>query len=508
MRRTFPPILIGALLLTLTCATREVAVPAPAVDQDAWKSAYRGETVYVITQGTVGVDVVTLLTDRIPQANWVARFDFDPDRSGNYLVLDYRSERSGTPIAPVIRNMFSSMPVSGTLQVSSNRIRMGYFEAPLNEGWNADLETALKAYAGLIKGSVIQETQGPWYADPLTAYVKMTRDRQTGEDFLTAVNYSTGEERILLSYRLTAGARQGNSVPWNLAVTDLCGKTEWVSGLVSGDVRAGSTMTGFYGAVRNGRMKYSGTSPLTPSFRGMRLIQADLEFPNDLMLTWVADRSLRRVYPNNGGTACIESSGSGEWLVSGQDLSGNPILLFRLFLDSRRGPAIETYRKIRTLELPLIFNGREPRSYTFTDLRADFIQEIDPPVFSPRSVAVAPLGKDRGFADLNDGLFFTLTEPDPLPEEWTAETNRVILMSNHLPYGNLEFIRELIAFYPPLDILSVDTDLIPDEKGESDYALILETSPMEPGVTYQASIQPHPSLFEKGYVWEFTGSEE
>ncbi|MBN2626355.1 MAG: hypothetical protein JXA95_06775 [Spirochaetales bacterium] len=506
MRRMFLPVLMGTLLLILTCTTNEAPAPVAVVNQDAWKSSYRGETVYVITQGTVGVDVVTLLMDRIPQANWVARFDFDPDVSGNYLVLDYQSERSGTPIAPVIRKMFSSMPVSGTLQVSSNRIRMGYFEAPLYEGWNGELEAALKAYAGLIKGSMIQKTQGPWYADPLSAYVKTTRDRNTGEDFLTAVNYYTGEEKTLLSYRLITGARQGSSVSWNLTISDLSGKIEWVSGLVSGDIRAGSAMTGFYGAVKNGRLEYSGTSSHTPSFRGMRLMQADLEFANDLMLTWVAGRSLRRAWPDNGGIARIESSGPGEWLVSGQDLSGNPILLFRLFLDSRRGPIIETYRKIRTLELPLIFNGREQRSYTFTDLRADFTQEIDPPVASPRTVAIAPMGKDRGFADLTEGLFFSLTVPDPLPEEWTAEQNRVILMSNYLPYGNLEFIKELIAFYPPLDILSVDTDLIPDEKGESEYALILTTSPMEPGVTYQVSIQPHPSLFEKGYVWEFTGA--
>ncbi len=509
MKRVRLPALLFLTFLLLTCVTEEMTTaPVATANPDAWKEPFRGQTVYVITQGTVGVDVTDMLQTQIPQAKWVARFDYDPDRSGNYLVLDFQSERSGTPIAPVVGRMFSSQPLSGTLQVFSNRIRLGYFEAPLFEGWNGELEHDLKAYAGFIKGSAIQETQGPWFADPLTSFARKSVDKRNGDTSLTAVNYYTGEEKNLLTYQILPGAGRSGDIPWKLVITDSCGELEWVSGLVSGDERAGVGLTGFYGAVEGGRLEFSGTYRRSPTFRELQLSQADIEFSNGLMITWVAGRALRLAYPNTRSTARIERGPGNEQIVWGEDFSGNPIKLFRIDLDPNKGgPYLETYRKIRSLELPLRFNGREERSYTFANLRSDFIQEIDPPSASPRSVSIDPIGTDRGFIDLPDGLFFSLTEPETLPPEWTGEENRLILISNNLPYGSLEFISELISFYPELRILSVDTDLTVKESGDTEYALILETSPQQAGVTYQVSIQPHPSLFEQGYVWEFTGRD-
>ena len=129
------------ILLILACTT-EVSqqVALPPSDPDIWKKAFDGEDIYVITQGTVAVPLIKLMEEEIPGARWKARFDYDPDISSNYIVIDFQSEKSGTPLDPVIGEMFSGMPVSGTLQVESNRIRMGYFSDDVYTGMTGPVE--------------------------------------------------------------------------------------------------------------------------------------------------------------------------------------------------------------------------------------------------------------------------------------------------------------------------------------------------------------------------------
>ncbi len=505
MLQKIVPLLLLSLLY-VTCST-DIQVAAPAESGTEWLKTFQGEEVIVVTKGTVAVDTVDFLKRHIPGARWSARFDYDPDVSSNYLILDFSEERSGTPLEPIIREMFSGIPRSGTLQVNHNRIRLGYFSAPTYMDWISHWEKDLKAYGQFIENSDIEETRGPWYADPSKAYLKETRDKRTEETFLTAVDYNSGEERPLVRFSLVEG-QQGQTLPWTVRFEDLTGRLEWISGLVSYDRRPGENLSGFYGAMEEGRLEFSGRSERSYSSESLSLIQVDLEFGNELIMTLVKGRGLRRAYPHDNGTLRITGEERG-FLVSGFDLAGNAIPLFLLAVDYRADRvSIETYRQIRNLELPLVFNETDRstgtgRVYSFSGLRANYTERLELPVSDIQTLRIGPVGKDRGFADLNDGLFFSFGEQDE-PEIELGE-NRLLLFSNNLPFGDLSYVSRYISFYPPLNILSVDSDLILSEEGKTEYYLEVETSPMEPGVNYQVTLQPHPTLFGQGYVWEFRG---
>ncbi|MDC7218742.1 MAG: hypothetical protein PQJ59_02315 [Spirochaetales bacterium] len=501
------PFLLSLLLILTVCTTTETSrvVSAPSQD-DSWKAVFRGEEIFILTQGTVAVGLIDTLNREIPEARWTARFDYNGDVSSNYLVLDYRDEASGTPIGPVVTKMFSGFPLDGTTQVNSNRIRLAYFQEESYEGWTDSLQTQLKAYGDLIKNSTIEKTRGAWYTDPLTAYLKETVDKRTDQTFLTAVNYTTGEEKQLLRYELVR-QNVSDEIEWIVRIYDLCGEIEWVSGLVSADVRAGENLTGFYGAIEEGVMTFTGFSPLTWSQSDLKLGQADVEFRNDQMITWVEGRSMRRAYPNDSGKLRISGTEKG-FMIHGYDFSGNTFPLMLLSPDySMNRVHVETFQKIRNLELPLVFNETESsegvaRSYTFHDLRANYTEELYLPVRNLESVRIAPTEADRGFIDLYDGRFFGLDEV--LEDPVIAEKDSLQLFSNGLPFGNLEFVDELVTFYPELEVYKAESDLIFSEEGESDYFVTIHTSPMEPGVTYQVSIRSHPTLFEQDFLWEFT----
>ena len=404
--------------------------------------------------------------------------------------------------------MFSGSPLSGTLQVNSSRIRLGYYSSPSYGGWTPDLADFLQAYARLIEESAIEKTRGAWYTDPQTAYLKDISDKRTGETYLAAVNYTTGEEKPLVSYELSGG-RDNGTIPWTIRLKDLSGgQIEWVSGLISAHARPGENLTGFYGAMDEGDFSFSGSFERDDGAVTLSLAQADLEFGDDLMLTWVRGRGLRKAYPDNGAPARITGEEKG-YLVSGFDFSGRPFPLFLLEVDYRTNRVrIRTYMRMRNLELPLIFNETVSSSgvgkmFYFEGLRSDFTQELTLPVGRVQSLRIGPVEGEGGFADLYDGRFYSLTErpeADIVPGE-----NSLIIYSNHLPFGDLTFAPRLFSFYPELDVLDIDWDLtLPEEGGASEYYLRVETSPMEPGTTYQVTIQAHPSLFEEGYVWEFT----
>ena len=85
------------LLFILTACLSERSLTAPAADRGEWKNAYQGEEVFLVTQGTVAVEAVNMLIREIPGARWTARFDYDSDISGNYIVLDFTDEKAELP---------------------------------------------------------------------------------------------------------------------------------------------------------------------------------------------------------------------------------------------------------------------------------------------------------------------------------------------------------------------------------------------------------------------------
>jgi hypothetical protein len=497
--------LIFLIMLLTVCTTDPVYEPSPRINPDSWKEAFSGEEILIITQGTVAVDLVDLLQKEIPEARWTIRFDYNPDVSSNYLVLNYTQEKSGTPLGSIVTQMFTSIPFDDILQVNSNRVRLAYFPEDTFEGWDNDLQSHLKAYAGLIKTTTIEKTRGSWYTDPLSAYIKTSVDSQTGDHFLTVVNYRTGEERQILRYEITREKGQ-SEISWTVKFYDLCGEVEWISGMVTTDDREGETLSGFYGAMEEGELIYTGKSSRSRSNGERSLGQVDVEFGNGQTLSWVGGLSLRSAVPNDSGKISI-THGEDGFLVNGYDFSGNSFPLFLLAVDyDKNRVSVKTYMRIRSLELPLLFNGDDaekgvPRSYSFENLRMNFTENLILPVRNIDSVQIASVGQDQGFLDLYDGRFYSLVDPE-VPGE-VPERNTLLLFSNRLPFGSLDFIPQLVSFYPELDILDVESDLIFSDEGSSDYFIRLKTSPMEPGTIYQVSVRAHPTLFDQDYLWEF-----